>query len=169
MHLYRLRNKARYAWWMIAATLEDAIELSVQTGLAASALHVSLIGDQTAFYLDQPGGESLQALLDAGHAGVAVIEIDGALTVDVVLARLADPTAPRPAPSRRWILADGTQLVSGSSVGQEQEPPSIDPAHDRVTQRWFALFAAVDHPSDENNARLEQLFRLEQSADDTLE
>lgn len=110
MQLYRLNNRARHAWWMIAATLEEAIELSVRAGRAESASHVSLIGDQTAFYLDQPGGQSLQALLDAGHPGVAVIEIDGALTVDAVLARLADPCAAQPAASRRWILAARTPL-----------------------------------------------------------
>ena len=74
MRLFRLVNRGRYAWWMIAKSLESAKEFAVKIGNARHVNNVRLVGDQTDFYLDgSDTASTLQAVLDGDKEGIAHI------------------------------------------------------------------------------------------------
>lgn len=73
--LFRLRNKGKFSWWVIARDLERATDLSMSIKRAYKRENISLVGDQTEFYLNSKYGESLRKLLEADVEGFAGIRI----------------------------------------------------------------------------------------------
>ncbi|RDJ35392.1 MAG: hypothetical protein DWQ19_11290 [Crenarchaeota archaeon] len=75
MRLFRLKNKSGRCFWVVAPTIEAAKEYACFKGYAKNVENLSLIGDQTDFYLNNPGGDSLQEILDDGKSGTVCIQL----------------------------------------------------------------------------------------------
>jgi len=85
--LFRLRNKGKTGWWVIALGPETAKEYSLKKGCARKIENITVVGDQTDYYLHttrdgsgggwhQPGySTSLKKILCQERVGFAHIRM----------------------------------------------------------------------------------------------
>lgn len=71
--LFRLRNKARTGCWVFAESFEEAADITMEAPykFATKKENISLVGDQTNFFLTQNKTTDLEQVLKEGAKGVA--------------------------------------------------------------------------------------------------
>jgi hypothetical protein len=99
--LFRLKNRAGTAWWVMAVNYEDAVNLSLTTGRARSSHNIELVGDQTDFYLrQQHTGKTLRRLLDGDARGFGSISVPS--RVGGSISQITRPLSPEEQARHKW-------------------------------------------------------------------
>lgn len=67
LRVFRLHNRASHGWWVIAASLEEAVQISIGWGRLRSAEGLTRHSDQTEQLLTGPGARNLAKVLANLH------------------------------------------------------------------------------------------------------